>query len=131
MEIAHGLMITAVLFIVNKTFLSINRDFLFKMVLDVIYRLAKTMLLVIYIVVISFMIIKDINVKIKISIIVKENNVQIIKLEKLVQIIVKSMNCNVLIFKKLTVNYYRKLIVIIKIASLKIKPANNYNVVTF
>ena len=131
MEIAHGLMITAVLCIVNKTFLSINRDFLFKMVLDVISRLAKTMLLVIYIVVISFMIIKDINVKIKISIIVRENNVQIIRLVKLVQIIVKSMNCNVLIFRKLIVNYYRKLIVIIKIASLKIKPANNYNVVTF
>ena len=58
------------------------------------------MLLVIYLVVISFMIIRVINAKIKISIIVKEDNVQIIKLVKLVQIIVKSLNRNVLIFQK-------------------------------
>lgn len=46
------------------------------------------------------MITRDINVKIKISIIVKENNVLITKKEKIARIIVRHINHNVLIFQQ-------------------------------
>ena len=60
----------------------------------------KIILLVIYKVVINFMITRDINVKTKISIIVKENNVLITKKEKIVLIIVRHINRSVLIFQQ-------------------------------
>ena len=46
------------------------------------------------------MITRDINVKTKISIIVKENNVLITKKEKIVLIIVRHINRSVLIFQQ-------------------------------